>query len=103
MLYISLKKAILQYDKVKIEFFDCKTFGNNAIPQEVFSEAKINEKEYRIDVLWHHLAHIREDGIGDNFRFHLLCNVARLVLITPYYNASIEQVYALVKKNWFKW
>ena len=42
---------------------------------------------------------MRQDGIGDNFRFHLLFNVTRLVLITPHYNASIERVYALVKKN----
>ena len=69
-------------------FFDYKTFGNNTIPQE-----------YRIDILWHHLAHMRrQDGIGDNFRFHLLFNVARLVLITLHSNASIERVYALVKK-----
>ena len=77
-----------------------KTFGNNAIPQEVFSEDKIIEKEYRIDVLWHHLAHMRQDGVGDKFRFHLLFNVARLVLITPHSNASIERVYALVKKTY---
>ena len=81
--FVEKFKAILEYVNVEInrlyeEFCDYKTFGNNTIPQEVFSEAKINEKEYRIDVLWKHLAHMRQDGICDNFRFHLLFNVARL-------------------------
>ena len=42
---------------------------------------------------------MKQEGIGDNFRFSLLFNVARLVLVTPHSNACIERVYALVNKN----
>ena len=64
--FVEKFKAILQYDKVEInrlyeECFDYKTFGNDAIPHEVFSEGKINEKEYRNDVLWHQLANLSQD------------------------------------------
>ena len=42
---------------------------------------------------------MKQECIGDNYRFRLLFNVARLILVTPHSNASIERLYALSKKN----
>ena len=35
----------------------------------------------------------------NNFRFHNLFEVAKIMLITPHSNAGIERVYSLVNKN----
>ena len=38
-------------------------------------------------------------SVGNNYRFHNLFEVAKIVLITPHSNAVIERVYSLVNKN----
>ena len=40
-----------------------------------------------------------KSSVASNYRFRLLFNVVRLVLVTPHPDAGIEHVYALVNKN----
>ena len=40
-----------------------------------------------------------KSSVGNNFRFHNLIEVAKIVLITPHSNAGIERVYSLMNKN----
>ena len=40
-----------------------------------------------------------KNSVGNNYRFQLLFNVARLVMVALHSNAGIERVYALVHIN----
>ena len=88
--FVDRFKAILQYDNHEIdrlyeECFQYKIFAINVILDKVFADAIVNEgTEDRVDVLWHYLAHMKQECIGDNYRFRLLFNVARLAIITPH-------------------
>ena len=37
--------------------------------------------------------------VGNNSRFHLLFQVAKLILVTPHSNSGIERFYSLLNKN----
>ena len=58
-------------------------------------EAKI---EYRINILWYHLQSMKS-LIGNNKKFYMLFEVARIVLLIPHSNAAIERLFSLVNKN----
>ena len=53
---------------------------------------------YRMDNVWYLLQEMKS-SVENNFRFHNLFEVAKIVLITPHFNACIERVYSLVNKN----
>ena len=99
--------GILQYDEYEIErmyeeFVDYKSLTISELPDDALTDAVIQENEhtdeYRIDVIWYYMYQMKSP-VGNNYRFRLLFNVARLVLVTPHSNAGIERVYALVNKN----
>ena len=54
--------------------------------------------EYRMDTVWYLLQEMKS-SVGNNYGFHNLCEVGKIVLITPYSNTGIERVYSLVNKN----
>ena len=98
---------ILQFDdqekeRLYEEYIDCKTVAICGLPDHALTDAVIQENdvadEYSRDVIWYHLFQIKSP-IGNNYRFRLLFNVARLVMVAPHSNAGIERVYALVNKN----
>ena len=51
-----------------------------------------------MDILWYHLQSM-ESPIGNNKRFNILFEVARIVLLIPHSNAAIEGLFSLVNKN----
>ena len=54
----------------------------------IFAEYDHGCKEYRMDVIWHHLNQIKSP-IGHNFSFDFLFRVASIVLVIPH---SVLQV-----------
>ena len=50
------------------------------------------------DIIWSYFYQMKSP-VASNYRFQVLFNIARLVLITLNSNAGIEHVYALVNKN----
>ena len=56
------------------------------------------QNKYRMDILWYHLQSM-ESPIGNNKRFNILFEVARIVLLIPHSNAAIEGLFSLVNKN----
>ena len=79
-----------------------KTLSINELPGDALSDTVIQENknsdEYRIDIIWYYLYQMKSP-VANNYRFRILLNVARLVLVTPHSNTRIESVYALVNKN----
>ena len=53
---------------------------------------------YCIDVVWQHLFQMKSP-VGNHYRFRLLFNVTRLVMVAPHSKGRIEFVYGLMKKN----
>ena len=105
--FVNNFSSVLQYDSKEIddlysEFFDYKTLSITELPDDALTDALIAEgedsDEYRMDIIWYHLYQMKSP-VGNNFRFHNLFYVARLVLVTPHSNAGIERVYSLVNKN----
>ena len=84
------------------EFIDYKTVAICKLPDHDLTDAVIQENdvadEYRIDVIWYHLFQTKS-SVVNIYRFRLLFNVARMVMVAPHSNARIERVYALVNKN----
>ena len=58
--------------------------------------------DYRMDTVSYLLQEMKS-SVGNNYRFHNLFEVAKIVLITPHSNAGIERVYSLVNKNKSEW
>lgn len=105
--FIDQYSDILNFDDQQVdllfeEFTDYKTFQISELPDNALTDALLEEyedrDEYRLDVIWYHLYHLKS-LVGSNFRFRNLFSVAHLVLVTPHSNAGIERVYALIKKN----
>ena len=51
-----------------------------------------------MDTIWYMLNNLKS-LVGNNSRFHLLFQVAKLILVTPHSNSGIERFYSLVNKN----
>ena len=68
------------------------------LEEAIICEYDDGSKDYRIDTIWYMLNNLKSP-FGNNSRFHLLFQMAKLILITPYSNARIERVYSLVNKN----
>ena len=106
--FVQKYEGILQYDtqemdKLYEEFVDYKTLTDSEMPAAAWEDAVIREyedgtSEYRIDTLWYYIQSLRSLA-GNNKRFDLFFNVARLIMITPHSNAGIERVFSLVNKN----
>ena len=95
-------KGILQYDDYEMdklfeEFIDFKSLSDSELPPGAW-EVDNGSKEYRIDTLWYHIQQLRSLA-ENNQRFELLFKIAKLILIIPHSNASIERVFSLVNKN----
>ena len=92
---------ILQYDDHEIEkmyqeFVDYKSLTisellDDALTNSIIQEYEHHTDQYRIDVIWHYMYQMKSP-VGNNYRFRLLFNVARLELVTPHSNAGIERV-----------
>ena len=66
--------------------------------KELEDEDGKTQNKYRMDILWYHLQSM-ESPIGNNKRFNILFEVARIVLLIPHSNAAIEGLFSLVNKN----
>ena len=77
---------------------DTSELPKNMLDDAILHTLEDGTIEYRMDVMWYHLRQLRST-IGNNWRFHLLCQVARIVLLIPHSNAGIERVFSLVNKN----
>ena len=84
-------------DKLFEEFIDFKSLSDSELPPGAW-EVDNGSKEYRIDALWYHIQQLRSLA-ENNQRFELLFKIAKLILIIPHSNASIERVFSLVNKN----
>ena len=51
-----------------------------------------------MDTVWYVLNNLKSP-IGNNSSFRLLFQVAKLILIMPYSNVTVERVYSLTKNN----
>ncbi len=82
------------------QFIDFKTLEYEEIDlsEAVLATYDDGSIEYRMDVIWYLIQQLKSP-IGNCYRFSLLFQVARLVLITPHSNAGIERVFSLVNKN----
>ena len=110
--FVNNFSSILQFDDHDTnllygQFVDFQTLSVEELPKEALTDAIIKEfenddgeaeKEYRMDVLWYHLQSMKSP-IGNNKRFHMLFEVARIVLLIPHSNAAIERLFSLVNKN----
>ena len=84
-------------DKLFEEFIDFKLLSDSELSLGAL-EVDDGSKEYRIDTLWYHIQQLRSLA-GNNQRFELLFEVAKLILKTPHSNVGIERVFSLVNKN----
>ena len=105
--FISRFEGTLQFDNQETDmlyedFVDYKTLSINEPPEDDLTDAVIqenkNSNEYRIDIIRYYIYQMKS-SVASNYRFGILFNVARLVLVTPYSNPGIERLYALVNKN----
>ena len=106
--FVEKYKGILQdddyeMDKLFEEFIDFESLSDSELPSAAWEDAAVKEfddgsKEYRIDTLQYHIQQLRFLA-GNNQRFELLFEVAKLTLITPHSNTGIERVFSLVNKN----
>ena len=105
--FISRFEGTLQFDNQETDmlyedFVDYKTLSINEPPEDDLTDAVIqenkNSNEYRIDIIRYYIYQMKSP-VASNYRFGILFNVARLVLVTPYSNPGIERLYALVNKN----
>ena len=89
-----------QYDRLYEEFIDFKSIEDDEIDLEEAVHCIYDDgtKEYRMDTIWYILQSLKSP-VGNHYRFRLLFEVAKIVLLTPHSNASIERVYSLVNKN----
>ena len=72
---------------------------SDEIPNDVWKAALLKEdcEEIRMDIIWANIASMTSpDGRP---RFHMLRNVANLVLVLPHSNAKEERLFSMVKKN----
>ena len=51
-----------------------------------------------MDTIWYMFNNLKS-LVGNNSRFHLLFQVAKLILVKPHSNSGIERFYSLVNKN----
>lgn len=77
---------------------DISQLPENTLSDAIFAEYDDGCKEYRMDVIWHHLNQIKSP-IGHNFSFDFLFRVAIIVLVIPHSNVGIERVSSMVSKN----
>ena len=82
------------------EFIDFKALEEKELELteailEIYDDGSI---ENRMDVIWYLIQQLKSSE-GNCYRFRLLFQVARLVLITPHSNAGIERVFSLLNKN----
>ena len=98
-------ESILNFDEYSYEllydqFHEYKLVNENEIKLEeaIISEYNDGSKDYRMDTIWYMLYNLKS-LVGNDSRFHLLFQVAKLILITPHSNSGIERVYSLVNKN----
>lgn len=106
--FIENFKSVLRFDEHEInalygQFVDYQLINTSELPRDTLDDATLHRLEdgtveYRIDVIWYHLRQLRS-SIGNNLRFHLLFQVARIVLLIPRSNAGIKRVFTLVNKN----
>ena len=87
--------------------FDFQTLSEEDLPNGALADATIKElededgktqNEYRMDILWYHFQSMKSP-IGNNKRFNILFEVARIVLLIPHSYAAIEGLFSLVNKN----
>ena len=103
--FVERYESILNFDEYSYEllydqFHEYKLVNENEIKLEeaIISEYDDGSKDYRMDAIWYMLNNLKS-LVGNNSRFHLLFQVAKLILITPHSNSGIERVYSLVNKN----
>ena len=89
-----------KYDKLFDEFLDFYSMGEYEIDltDAILTTYDDGTDGYRMEAVWYLLQEINS-AVRNNFRFHNLFEVAKIVLITPHSKAGIERVYALVNKN----
>ena len=84
---------VLLMDQLEEEFIVCQGMSNNEIPQCIWDEAAVYEKEttvyHRKDIIW---TYLRQP-------FSLLSKIALSVLTIPHSNAAEERVFSMIKKN----
>lgn len=80
-------------DQLEEEFVVYQGMSNNEVPQRIWDEAAVYEKEtkvyHRMDIIW---AYLRQP-------FPLLSKIALSVLTIPHSNAAEERVFSMIKKN----
>ena len=68
------------------------------LEEATISEYHDGSKDYRMDTIWYMLNNLKS-LVGNNSNFHLLFQMATLILIMPHSNSGTERVYSLVNKN----
>ena len=74
-------------------FIGYKTIATCELPDHALTDAAIQENNvaegYHIDTIWYHLLQMKS-SFGNNYKFPLLFNVARLVIVAPHSNPVKE-------------
>ena len=107
--FINRFKAFFQQlpvDKLYDEFCDYQTLPDECFRDDVLKEAKVIDREedgevlfqYRVNVLWWHIAQLVIPGTTAK-RFKHLPKVAGLVVVLPHSNAGEERLFSIVRKN----
>ena len=100
--FVNSFSSILQFDKKEMNFLyekfvDFQTLSEEELPNGALADAIIKEfkdedgktqNDHTMDVLWYHLQSMKRP-IGNNKRFNILFEVARIVLLIPHSNAVI--------------
>lgn len=85
-------------DKLVEEFSIYQQMDHEAIPQDVWTKAKLSEDgHHRMDIIWQHLSKL--EAPDDTLLLPSLSKVAALLLVIPHSNAQEEQVFSMVRKN----
>ena len=91
---------------LKDEFYSYQLLEDKDIPIDVYEKAAIisdygehvqSAKLFSLDIIWDYVSSRKaSDG---RLQFHLLSNVAQLVLIMPHSNAFEERGFSMIQKN----
>ena len=84
-------------DKLAEEFSIYQLMDHEAIPQDVWTKAKVSEDgHHRMDIIWQHLSKL--EAPDDTLLLPRLSKVAALLLVIPNSNAQEERVFSMVRK-----
>ena len=109
--FVSKYPRVLQFTPAQLnalqeEFIDYQLLKEENIPIQVWKDATmtVNESEsssktpyYRMDVIWSHLAEMK--NVDQSYRFKYLSMISKLVLVLPHSNAGEERVFSLIRQN----